>query len=132
MQFINDSKATNVGAAIASVDSVTGAVVLIAGGQGKGADFSQLAAVVQDTCKAVVVLGEDADQMQAVFAPLVTVRRADTLDDAVDMAVDIAGAGDVVLLSPACASFDMFSGFAERGRCFAAAVAARTASGETA
>ena len=126
--FYDDSKATNVGAALAAIDGlgadIPGKLVLIAGGDGKGADFSALHAPVARYCRAVVLLGRDADVLAAALdgaAPLLRVR---TLEEAVQQAAACATAGDAVLLSPACASLDMFKNFEERGRLFAAAVEA--------
>lgn len=126
--FYDDSKATNVGAALAAIDGlgadIPGKLVLIAGGDGKGADFSALHAPVARYCRAVVLLGRDADVLAAALdgaAPLLRVR---TLEEAVQQAAACATLGDAVLLSPACASLDMFKNFEERGRLFAAAVEA--------
>ncbi|WP_213662727.1 UDP-N-acetylmuramoyl-L-alanine--D-glutamate ligase [Stutzerimonas stutzeri] len=126
--FYDDSKATNVGAALAAIDGlgadIPGKLVLIAGGDGKGADFSALHAPIARYCRAVVLLGRDADVLAAALdgaAPLLRVR---TLEEAVQQAAACATAGDAVLLSPACASLDMFKNFEERGRLFAAAVEA--------
>ncbi|MFC3607173.1 UDP-N-acetylmuramoyl-L-alanine--D-glutamate ligase [Stutzerimonas tarimensis] len=124
--YYDDSKATNVGAALAAIEGlgadVAGRLVLIAGGDGKGADFAPLREPVARHCRAVVLLGRDAGQLAAVLqdtAPLLTVAG---LDEAVRQASSLAQAGDAVLLSPACASLDMFRNFEERGRLFAAAV----------
>jgi UDP-N-acetylmuramoylalanine--D-glutamate ligase len=128
VRFIDDSKATNVGATLAALDGLatTGArrLVLIAGGDGKGADFSPLRGPVGEHAKAVVLLGRDAPRLAEALegqAPLLVV--AD-MESAVAQAMQAAEPGDVVLLSPACASLDMFSNFAERGRVFARAVEA--------
>ncbi len=119
--WYNDSKATNVGATLAAVNGFDEPLVLIAGGQGKGADFSSLFAVV-DKLKAVVVFGEDGGQIAAAFNGAVNCVTATNLADAVNKAQVIAQSGDSVLLSPACASFDMFSGFEQRGEQFIALV----------
>ena len=118
IHFINDSKATNVGAAIASVDSIRGAVVLIAGGQGKGGDFDRLAKSTVGHLRAAVVIGEDADEIEAAFAGLTPTERADDLRAAVDRAAALAETGDTVLLAPACASFDMYPDYQARGEHF--------------
>ena len=99
-----------------------GPLVLIAGGQGKGADFTALADDIARHCKGAVLLGEDADLIERALADRLPVLRAASMEDAVSAAADLASPGDSVLLSPACASFDMFTGFAERGDCFAQAV----------
>ena len=120
--WYNDSKATNVGASVAAIEGMPGGVVLIAGGQAKGQDFAPLKEAVEQHCRAVVLIGEDAAQIQEALADCVPVTQAENMADAVGQAKRMAEAGDSVLLSPACASFDMFSGFEERGRQFAAAV----------
>ncbi|MBT8078530.1 MAG: UDP-N-acetylmuramoyl-L-alanine--D-glutamate ligase [Gammaproteobacteria bacterium] len=117
--YINDSKATNAGAAIASVDSVDGPVVLIAGGQGKGGDFGALADAVHYKLRAVLTIGEDAKLIGDAFEGLVPVHRADNMRVAVRKAATLAERGDTVLLAPACASFDQFRNYGERGDEFA-------------
>ncbi|WP_243647279.1 UDP-N-acetylmuramoyl-L-alanine--D-glutamate ligase [Aestuariirhabdus litorea] len=116
--FINDSKATNVGAAVAAIEGIgqtlKGRIVLIAGGDGKGADFSGLLPSVQNYVKASLLIGRDAPAVEASLRGQVT-ERCEDLRHAVVRAWEIAEAGDAVLLAPACASFDMFSGFEDRG-----------------
>jgi len=121
IRYINDSKATNPGATRAALRGLSAqhGLVLIAGGQGKGADFSDLCADIAATCRAVVVIGEDAAQLEQALAGAIPLQHADSMAAAVSAARALAQEGDAVLLSPACASFDMFSGFAERGECFA-------------
>ncbi|MEN0108523.1 MAG: UDP-N-acetylmuramoyl-L-alanine--D-glutamate ligase [Pseudomonas sp.] len=127
VSYYDDSKATNVGAALAAIEGlgadIAGKLVLVAGGDGKGADFSGLVAPVAAHCRAVILLGRDAPLLAAALAdtgvPLV---RVQTLDEAVSKAAELAQSGDAVLLSPACASLDMFKNFEERGRLFAQAV----------
>ncbi len=120
VRFINDSKATNVGATVAALGGLATAnnIVLIAGGQGKGADFDALREPVLTTCKAVFLLGEDAPAMQRALGAGVKTVLLDELEQAVGQAWLLAEKGDVVLLSPACASFDMFDSFAHRGEHF--------------
>ncbi len=125
--FINDSKATNVGAAIASVSSVTGLVVLIAGGQGKGADFEALAGAVCKKLRGVILFGEDAAAIEEAFHGLSPTVRVADLREAVRNAAAIAEAGDTVLLAPACASFDQYRNFEARGDDFRDAVLELTA-----
>lgn len=120
--FINDSKATNVGAAIASVESVPGLVVLIAGGQGKGGDFGMLAKTVCGKLRGAVLYGEDAAAIEDAFRGLVPITRVENLHEAVISASEIARAGDTVLLAPACASFDQYRNFEARGEDFSNAV----------
>lgn len=91
---------------------------MIAGGQGKGADFTELRTPVADYVRSVVLIGEDADKLEAALADVVPVLRAPSLDGAVVMAKEQAKPGDVVLLSPACASLDMFRDFNHRGEVF--------------
>jgi UDP-N-acetylmuramoylalanine--D-glutamate ligase len=124
VRFIDDSKGTNVGATRAALEGLGGDrdVVLIAGGQGKGADFSQLRAPVQRHCRQVVLIGEDAGLLAQALEGAAPLAQAASMEQAVDLAAREANPGDVVLLSPACASFDMFSGYVDRGRRFAAAV----------
>ena len=126
VNYYDDSKATNVGAALAAIEGlgadIDGKLVLIAGGDGKGADFTPLKAPVAAHCRAVVLLGRDADLLAATFGDSVPLVRVTTLEEAVQRAADIAREGDAVLLSPACASLDMFKNFEERGQLFARAV----------
>ncbi len=124
VRWINDSKGTNVGATIAAVQGLVGPLVLIAGGQAKGADFSPLAKAVKEKVRNIILLGEDAPMLVKAFDKVVPVLRVSSMEEAVSQAQSLAQAGDTVLLSPACASFDMFSGFAERGDAFMAAVRA--------
>jgi UDP-N-acetylmuramoylalanine--D-glutamate ligase len=118
VSWYNDSKGTNVGATLAALAGLPGKTVLIAGGQGKGADFSPLRAVSAQKARALVLIGEDrqliADAVQG-YAPYVF---AKDMADAVTLAAELAQPNDNVLLSPACASFDMFKGYAHRGEVF--------------
>ena len=117
LNWYNDSKGTNVGATLAAIDGLPGTHVLIAGGQGKGADFSALRTVAK-RLRAAVLIGEDADRIEQVLRGAVMVVRAKDMTEAVRLAAEIAQPGDNVLLSPACASFDMFNGFEHRGEVF--------------
>lgn len=123
--YYDDSKATNVGAALAAIEGlgadIDGKLVLIAGGDGKGADFSGLTAPVARYCRAVVLLGRDAELIAAALGDAVPLARVKALDEAVQRCAELAREGDAVLLSPACASLDMFKNFEERGRLFAQA-----------
>jgi UDP-N-acetylmuramoylalanine--D-glutamate ligase len=125
VRYVDDSKGTNVGATEAALKGLGGDrdIVLIAGGQGKGADFSPLRAPVAQHCKLLVLIGEDAGQMQRTLQNSAPVVMASSIDEAVAAAADRAQPGDCVLLSPACASFDMFSGYVARGEAFCRAVA---------
>jgi UDP-N-acetylmuramoylalanine--D-glutamate ligase len=128
--FVNDSKATNVSAAVAGLESFAGGVRAILGGQPKGEAFAPLAEPVGERCAGCYLIGEAADQIAAALAPSgVPLQRCEDLEDAVRAAAAAAAPGEVVLLSPACASFDAFRDFEQRGDAFRAAVA-RVASGE--
>ncbi len=122
VNWYNDSKATNVGATLAALNGLEGQVVLIAGGEGKGADFSTLCQAIAVKARAVILMGRDASLMARVLEGMAPVEYASQMDDAVARARRWAEPGDNVLLSPACASFDMYSGFEERGEAFIAAV----------
>ncbi|EIK98041.1 UDP-N-acetylmuramoyl-L-alanyl-D-glutamate synthetase [Pseudomonas sp. M47T1] len=126
VSYYDDSKATNVGAALAAIEGlgadIDGKLVLVAGGDGKGADFSALKAPVAAHCRAVVLLGRDAELIAAVLGDDVPLVRVNTLDEAVEQCAALTQPGDAVLLSPACASLDMFKNYEERGRLFAQAV----------
>lgn len=126
VSYINDSKATNVGATLAAITGLARGenLILIAGGQGKGQDFAPLAAALPGAVKQLVLMGEDAPAIDRAVGGVVDTVHATSLTAAVAAASQVAVAGDIVLLSPACASFDMFSGFEDRGRQFAAAVEA--------
>ncbi len=128
VRWINDSKGTNVGATLSAVQGLAGPLVLIAGGQGKGADFSPLVDAVKGKVRVVILLGEDAALMEKALTDVVPVVRMSSvkgsMEEAVAQAQSFAQPGDTVLLSPACASFDMFSGFVARGEAFMAAVRA--------
>jgi UDP-N-acetylmuramoylalanine--D-glutamate ligase len=117
--WYNDSKATNVGSCIAAIEGIAGAKVLIAGGVGKGADFSPLSSVLQQQdVKQVILFGEDAAKIASAISHSVAVRFANDLQHAVSLAAEVTVAGDSVLFSPACASFDMFRNFEHRGEMF--------------
>ena len=124
VRYVNDSKGTNVGATEAALCGLGGErnVLLIAGGQAKGADFSQLRTAVARHCKLLLLMGEDAPLLAQALSQSVPILMVSSLDEAVTTAATRGVAGDVVLLSPACASFDMFSGYVERGNTFAARV----------
>ncbi|MCL4455911.1 MAG: UDP-N-acetylmuramoyl-L-alanine--D-glutamate ligase [Nitrospirae bacterium] len=118
VKFINDSKGTNVGAVIKSIESFGEPVILIAGGRDKDGDFSALRPLIKDKVKAVILIGEAKDKIKKAVGDITGIFMEDSLDAAVSRGKDIASAGDVVLLSPACASFDMFKDFEDRGRRF--------------
>ena len=126
IRWINDSKATNVGATLAALEGISASLnptqqlYLIAGGDGKGADFSPLAPAIAEHVAHVFALGKDQAQILALSANSTAV---DSLEQAVESCIKLATEGDVVILSPACASIDMFANFAERGEIFSTAVA---------
>jgi UDP-N-acetylmuramoylalanine--D-glutamate ligase len=123
--FYDDSKGTNVGATVAALEGFAEPVVLIAGGDGKGQDFSPLAPAVAKHARAVVLIGRDAPAIAAALQGLgVLLVKAGDMEDAVRQAAGLAQPGDAVLLSPACASFDMFRNYPHRGEVFAAAARA--------
>jgi UDP-N-acetylmuramoylalanine--D-glutamate ligase len=119
--FYNDSKATNVDAAVKAVEALSdepGRIVLILGGRGKNAPYAPLAPLVERKARALVLIGEDADRIEAELKPFAETLRATDMADAVRLAHGAAEPGDTVLLAPACASFDMFTSFEHRGRVF--------------
>ena len=123
VQWYDDSKGTNVGATVAALSGLHRKTILIAGGEGKGQDFSPLAAPVSQFAKKVLLIGRDAALIERALASSgVPVERCASLDQAVEQAAREARPGEAVLLSPACASFDMFRDYRHRGEVFAAAV----------
>jgi len=122
VRFIDDSKGTNVGATLAAVAGMSGPLVLIAGGQGKGQDFAPLAEAFRGKVRHVVLLGQDAAQIGQALTGIATLQFVRDMSEAVQSAASAARPGETVLLSPACASLDMFRDYAHRGDVFAAAV----------
>jgi UDP-N-acetylmuramoylalanine--D-glutamate ligase len=127
VRWFDDSKGTNPGATVAALNGLIDAegdarAVLIAGGDCKGADFAALAETAERTARAVVLIGRDAPMIERAIGGRVPVRRAEDMDEAVRLADRAARPGDSVLLSPACASFDMFDNYEHRGRVFAESV----------
>jgi UDP-N-acetylmuramoylalanine--D-glutamate ligase len=123
VDYYDDSKGTNVGATCAALTGLAQKVVLIAGGDGKGQDFSPLASAVAENASAVVLIGRDAPLIEAVLMPTnVPLYQAIDLPEAVNIAKKLAKADEAVLLSPACASFDMFKNYVHRAEVFVAAV----------
>jgi UDP-N-acetylmuramoylalanine--D-glutamate ligase len=122
--WVNDSKATNIGACVAALEGYDRKVILIAGGDGKGADMTELTPVVKEKTKRVVLMGKDADLIEQALAGCVPVHRADNMVQAVQIAASLATEGDSVLLSPACASLDQYKNYQDRGNQFAEAVLA--------
>lgn len=123
VDYVDDSKGTNVGATVAALDGLAQRIVLIAGGDGKGQDFTPLAAPVARWCRAVLLIGRDAPAIRDALAETgVPLADHATLEEAVRAAGSLAEPGDAVLLSPACASFDMFKSYAHRAEVFRRAV----------
>lgn len=125
VRYVNDSKGTNPDAAVKALEAFPPPIVLIAGGRDKGTDLGALVKVIKERCRAVVLLGEAVPKFRRALAAggFAAVAEADSLGAAVRAARSLARPGDTVLLSPACASFDMFANYEERGRAFKAAVA---------
>ena len=123
VEFINDSKATNVNSTWYALESMTRPTILILGGVDKGNDYSLLAEGIRDKVKAIICLGKDTKKIHEAFGKLVNVL-VDThsAEEAVQTAFHLAAKGDTVLLSPACASFDLFKNYEDRGQQFKKAV----------
>jgi len=124
VRWFNDSKGTNIDACSKAITAMNGPVVLIAGGMGKGADFSALRVVVEQHVKALLLIGEDAALIRDALNGAAQIFMATDLQEVVKLADELAESGDVVLLSPACSSFDMFENFEQRGVLFKQAVEA--------
>ncbi len=122
VRFINDSKATNVGAVIKSLESFEAPLTLIAGGKDKGGDYSPLADIIKRKVKRLILIGQARDKIARALPGFEPIQLADSLQAAVEMAFSQAEPGEIVLLSPACASFDMFDNFEQRGQVFKQAV----------
>ncbi len=127
VKFYNDSKATSVDATLKAVEALSeddGKVVLILGGRGKNAPYSPLIPLIESSVRALVLIGEDADNIESQLRGSAVIVRAGSMEDAVRSGFEAAASGDSVLLAPACASFDMFRTFEHRGETFKSAVAA--------
>jgi UDP-N-acetylmuramoylalanine--D-glutamate ligase len=122
VRYINDSKGTNVGATLAAVAGFEGPLLVIAGGDGKQQDFSPLRAAFAGKVRHVALIGRDAAAIAQVLEGVCTIKRCASLAEAVQDCANRAATGETVLLSPACASLDMFKDYAHRGQMFAAAV----------
>ncbi len=123
IQFINDSKATNVNSTWYALESMPNDVILIMGGLDKGNDYGELEDLVKEKVKAIICLGVDNSKLLAAFGGIVdTIQEARSMNEAVSRAYRIGKKGDVALLSPACASFDLFDNYEDRGRQFKHAV----------
>lgn len=126
VSWFNDSKATNVGASVAAIEGLgcdlSGKIILIAGGDGKDANFTELKNPVQEFVSNVILIGRDGPVIGETLKESSRIHNADSLSDAINLAASLAVSGDAVLLAPACASFDMFNSFEQRGEQFAALV----------
>ena len=120
--WVNDSKATNIGACVAALEGYDTKVILIAGGDAKGADMNELAPYIKDKAKGVVLLGKDADLIKQAINESVPTYSAKNMEEAVKICASIAEGGDSVLLSPACASLDQYKNYQDRGNQFSKAV----------
>jgi UDP-N-acetylmuramoylalanine--D-glutamate ligase len=130
VSYVDDSKATNPGAAAAAIESIDGTVVWIAGGRGKGLDFGALAKTAKARVRAALLIGEAAEKLAAELDRTIDVQHCASIEAAVDAAAKIANPGDVVLLAPACASQDQFRDYRERGERFRKAVEGLQSEGE--
>lgn len=120
--WYNDSKGTNVGSVVKSLEGLTAPVTLIAGGKDKGGDYAPLAELIAAKVRHLILIGQASERIAASLGSLTHTVRASTLEEAVAMAHDLTAAGGTVLLSPGCSSFDMFKSYAERGDLFSTAV----------
>ena len=118
VRYYNDSKATNVDATLKALEAFPGRVLIVLGGKDKGSDYTVLRKPLQEKAVLALVIGAAADKIESQIAGTVAVERAGTMDRAVETAAKAARAGDVVLLAPACASFDQFQNYEERGKVF--------------
>jgi UDP-N-acetylmuramoylalanine--D-glutamate ligase len=121
VKFYNDSKATSVDATTKALEALTGGdgkTVLILGGRGKNAPYAPLIPLIESSVRSLILIGEDADNIESQLAGIAPVVRAESMEDAVAKGFAAAESGDAVLLAPACASFDMFKSFEERGKIF--------------
>jgi UDP-N-acetylmuramoylalanine--D-glutamate ligase len=119
ISWYNDSKGTNVGSVVKSLESFAGGVTLIAGGRDKGGDYAPLAPLVKERVEHMILIGEATEKIRTALGHLTDTRTAGTLDEAVELAHRLTATGGVVLFSPACSSFDMFRNYEERGERFA-------------
>ena len=130
VEYYNDSKATNVDATAKAIASFPGNIHLILGGKDKNSDYTQLNALLRARVKAVYTIGSAAEKIEGQIAGVIPIVRSGTVEAAVGQAAGQAVAGDVILLAPACSSFDQFENYEHRGRVFKQAVMARQVAGE--
>lgn len=125
VRFYNDSKATSVDATSKALEALSGGegkTILILGGRGKNAPYAPLIPLIESSVRSLILIGEDADNIESQLTSVAPILRADSMEDAVAKGLNLAKSGDAVLLAPACASFDMFKSYEERGNVFKAAV----------
>lgn len=118
VRYINDSKGTNVGAVVRSLEGFDSPIILIAGGRDKGSDFSPLKELIAKKVKRLILIGEARRLLESIFNGVTDIAKAEDMTDAVRLARDKGRSGDIILLSPGCASFDMFRNYEERGKVF--------------
>jgi len=118
VRYYNDSKATNVDATVKAVEAFEGNIWLILGGKDKDSDYATMSALLRERVKTVLTIGSAAEKIEHQLAGVVKIERAETIERAIALVHEAASAGDVVLLAPACASFDQFDNYEHRGRVF--------------
>lgn len=122
IKFINDSKSTTVDSTVWALKNISASIILIAGGRDKGNDYSAISELMRKKVKEVVLIGKSKDKLKDAFGGFLPISEATSLKEAVNLAFHKAASGDCVLLSPMCASFDMFSNYEDRGKCFKKAI----------
>jgi len=118
VRYYNDSKATNVDAALKALEAFPGRIIVVLGGKDKDSDYTQLRTALREKTILALLIGSAADKIEKQIEGSVAIRRSETLQNAVQFAAQAAHAGDIVLLAPACASFDQFQNYEHRGRVF--------------
>ena len=118
MRYYNDSKATNVDATLKALDAFPGRILIVLGGKDKGSDYTTLQKALREKAILALLIGAAADKIEKQITGSVAIERAGTIERAVEIASHAARPGDVVLLAPACASFDQFENYEHRGRVF--------------
>jgi len=118
IEFINDSKATNIDSTIWALNNIKKPAILLAGGRDKGSDFASIKGLVKEKIKEVVLAGEASDRIFSAWSSILPVTKVNTFPEAVSLAFQKANSGEIVLFSPMCKSFDMFTDYEHRGRTF--------------
>ena len=118
VDFINDSKATNIDSTMWALNNLTRPIILIAGGKDKNSDYTLISNLIQRKVKKIIVIGQARDKIKKIFSGVVPIEEKNSLEEAVGASFSQAIPGDCVLLSPMCASFDMFDNYEHRGNCF--------------